>query len=304
MRFFSLLISTLLLFTSCSKEEPIIADFEFVEKEKGLVLFTNKSSGADTYEWDFGNGQRSNEKNPSFQYDANKEYVVNLTAKGAGGQNTKPKSIKISSVPAPVVISFDYTEKDNGFVTFTNKSTGADSYEWNFGNGKLSTETNPTVQFDDNKEFSVKLTGKGAGGTASDTKTIKVSKVIEPSDLLIGSYSGSLNYTCCYLSTVNSRSAKLKVVKVDKNTVSAELIQYGTYLNGRYYSDIISDIFKFTSIKAESTSKFLINESNTSLDGNNQRKCIGTIALDGRKLTIHFEADYYTHKYDLVLTKD
>lgn len=122
MRFFSLLISAVLLFTSCSNEEPVIADFEFVEKEKGLVLFTNKSSGAETYEQDFGNGQRSSEKNPSFQYDTNKQYVVNLTAKGAGGQNTKPKSIKISSIPAPVMISFDYVEKDNGFVTFTNKS--------------------------------------------------------------------------------------------------------------------------------------------------------------------------------------
>ena len=50
MRFFSLLISAVLLFTSCSNEEPVIADFEFVEKEKGLVLFTNKSSGAETYE--------------------------------------------------------------------------------------------------------------------------------------------------------------------------------------------------------------------------------------------------------------
>lgn len=304
MRFFSLLISTLLLFTSCSKEEPVIADFEFVEKEKGLVLFTNKSSGAETYEWDFGNGQRSNEKNPSFQYDANKEYVVNLTAKGAGGQNTKPKSIKISSIPAPVMISFDYIEKDNGFVSFTNKSTGADSYEWNFGNGKTSTEVNPTVQFEDNKEFSVKLTGKGAGGTASDSKSVRISKVIEPSDLLIGNYSGSLNYTCCNITTINSRAAKFKFVKVDKNTVSGELIQYGTYLNGRYYSDVISDIFKFTSIKAESTSKFIINESNSSLDGNNQRKCIGTIVMDGKKLTIRFDVDFYSHKYDLALTKD
>lgn len=305
MRYIYLLIS-LLFFFSCTKDiEPVIADFEFVEKEKGLVIFTNKSTGADSYEWDFGNGRTSTEINPTFQFDTNKEYIVNLTAKGQGGQNTKPRSIKITTIPAPVVISFEYTEKENGIIVFSNKSTGADSYEWNFGNGKTSTETNPTFQFEENKEYSVKLTGKGAGGINTESKNIRVTKVIEPSDILAGSnYSGSLNYSCCNYSYVNHRKGVFKFVKVDKNTLSGELVQYGAYFNGVYIDNVVSDIFKFTKIKAESTSKFIINETNISLDGKNERKCIGAIVIEGNKLIINFEADYYFHKYELVLTKN
>ncbi|SFF44608.1 PKD domain-containing protein [Thermoflexibacter ruber] len=78
----------------------VAADFSFspAEPEEGQeVSFENKSTNADTYTWDFGGGKTSVEKNPKFTFDKAGDYTVKLTAKGAGGEATITKNIKVKA---------------------------------------------------------------------------------------------------------------------------------------------------------------------------------------------------------------
>jgi PKD repeat protein len=57
------------------------------------VVFTDESMGnIDTYTWDFGDGQTSEEQNPSYTYDRQGTYTVMLTVAGPGGTAAETKS--------------------------------------------------------------------------------------------------------------------------------------------------------------------------------------------------------------------
>ncbi|MCX7607269.1 MAG: gliding motility-associated C-terminal domain-containing protein, partial [Bacteroidia bacterium] len=53
--------------------------------EQNTLTLTNTSSGAATYQWDFGNGQTSTAPNPTVTFDQEGEYLIILTAISAEG---------------------------------------------------------------------------------------------------------------------------------------------------------------------------------------------------------------------------
>jgi PKD domain len=67
----------------------------------------------------------------------------------------------------PPKAAFDYVVNPDksGKVVFTSVSTGAESYSWDFGDGRgTSTEQNPTYTYTESGTFEVSLTVKNAGG--------------------------------------------------------------------------------------------------------------------------------------------
>ena len=71
------------------------------------VAFTNSSSGATNYAWDFGDGKTSSATNAANTYTNVGSYTVKLTAIGAGGTNVLTRTNYIVATnPAPVVASF------------------------------------------------------------------------------------------------------------------------------------------------------------------------------------------------------
>ena len=75
------------------------------------------------------------------------------------------------------VAGFTFTITDNtapAEVTFTNTSTDAKSYRWDFGDGGTSTEENPVHIFETPGTFDVSLLAKGSGGDQSITKSITI----------------------------------------------------------------------------------------------------------------------------------
>src|SRR6185295_14813645 len=82
--------------------------------------------------------------------------------------------IVVTNPPPPVIANF-VVDATNGLapltVTFTNLSAGADTYAWDFGDGNISTNTNPTETYTNAGVYSVTLTAVGAGGTNALTHT-------------------------------------------------------------------------------------------------------------------------------------
>lgn len=77
--------------------------------------------------------------------------------------------------PAPVA-NFSYSGAGlaPSTVSFTNQSTNATSYSWDFGDGGTSTSANPSHIFLQGGVYTVRLTATGSGGSNSVSKTINI----------------------------------------------------------------------------------------------------------------------------------
>ena len=87
----SLLVLGFVLIQSCDKDDPVvdsndpISSFQYeISADNFLeVTFSNFSQDANSYLWDFGDGNSSTDENPVHTYDAEGDYTVTLTATGA-----------------------------------------------------------------------------------------------------------------------------------------------------------------------------------------------------------------------------
>ena len=80
---------TTVLFTSFKddNESPFPdAKFSYVVTGNGLTVeFTNESKDADSYAWEFGDGNNTTDVNPVHTYPDFGQYTVTLSASGTGG---------------------------------------------------------------------------------------------------------------------------------------------------------------------------------------------------------------------------
>ncbi|MDO8366277.1 MAG: PKD domain-containing protein [Saprospiraceae bacterium] len=128
---------------------PLIAGFDWSPKpgcQGQPVTFTDQSSGNITnWAWTFPGGtpSSSNQQNPAVTWNTPGFKDVTLTITGQGGSNAITQSIEIGALPAA-----NFTFAVNGLeVTFTNTSTDATSYEWDFGDGGGSTDEDPVYEY-------------------------------------------------------------------------------------------------------------------------------------------------------------
>ena len=138
------------------------------------LQFTNTTTGEVTgYAWDFGDGGTSAEVSPAHEFLAPGAYTVTLTATGPGGTASFQSIITtvVAEPPDPPASNFTasaFSGQAPLIVSFTNLSTGDGlSYLWDFGDGVISTEVDPTHTFVSGGTFTVVLTATGPGGPPS-----------------------------------------------------------------------------------------------------------------------------------------
>ena len=138
---------------------PFVAEFSMNETEiceYGTVTFTDESINADSWEWEFGEGAApataSGEGPHTVYYTTTGLKTVSLTINGSV---TETKSEIISVLPTPVA-DFEYAGMGLT-IDFTNTSTNATSYLWDFGDGSTSTENNPSHTYTDAGTYQVSL---------------------------------------------------------------------------------------------------------------------------------------------------
>ncbi|MEQ8712120.1 MAG: PKD domain-containing protein, partial [Cyclobacteriaceae bacterium] len=154
--------------------------------------FTNNTKNADTYEWDFGDGNTSTEANPTHVYDTHDVYQVTLTATAGNGLNASfTTSIDIQ---APVTADFTFEADPNDYRTimFADSSQGAVSLLWEFGDGFQFIGDNPSHTYADGT-YEVVLTATSiTGNTDVKTATVTISSVFVPVVLESGFEDNSL----------------------------------------------------------------------------------------------------------------
>lgn len=106
------------------------------------VNFTDQSSGAtaDTWSWNFGDGGTSAEQNPAHSYTSSGKFNITLIVSNYGCSDTL-KEINYINVRPPIA-KFDTAFRCNDPLTrsFVDKSVGALTWQWDFGDGTASAD--------------------------------------------------------------------------------------------------------------------------------------------------------------------
>lgn len=117
-----------------------IAKFS-VSSHDNKITFTNQSTNADNFFWDFGDGTYSTDANPVHHYpNGLGVYNACLIASDSCGSDTT--CMKLYMGLGPVTANFLYAVFGLN-VAFTNISTNAVSFHWSFGDGNTSTQMHP-----------------------------------------------------------------------------------------------------------------------------------------------------------------
>ncbi len=142
------------------------------------VQFSDESLNApDSWLWSFGDGNSSNEQNPSNVYAIPGTYTVSLTATNIAGSNTTTKTGLIEVTAATIIPVAEFSATPTGgaaplTVTFSDESLNApDSWLWSFGDGNSSIEQNPSNVYAAPGTYTVSLTATNLAGSNTTTKT-------------------------------------------------------------------------------------------------------------------------------------
>ncbi|WP_109833256.1 PKD domain-containing protein [Reichenbachiella versicolor] len=210
----------------------------------GSASFTNHTtitSGNLNYDWDFDDGDKSVETNPSHKYTTVGEYQVSLTATSEKGcsQSLTLTGVDELEVFEQPIANFSYTDVCfNTRADFTNTTTGISmsdlSFEWSYGNGKNETTQDASHLYDASGTYDVTLSVKSINGcTSMVEKVININPLPEPiftvSDACLGEAITLVN-----TSTVESGSLDFEWDFGDSNG-STEVNSSHTYgLDNRY----------------------------------------------------------------------
>ncbi|MFM7902281.1 MAG: PKD domain-containing protein, partial [Bacteroidota bacterium] len=141
-----------------------------------VVNFSNQSSGAVSYDWDFGDGVQSNSINPSHTYTTSGTYWVTLIANSLNGCSdtfSYQMPIVIGEIPQGNIVASASSGCAPLNVGFTHNITNTDpttTYSWNY-NGLNSTGPNFNMTFSQNGTHQVQLVVTNQAGCSATFNT-------------------------------------------------------------------------------------------------------------------------------------
>ncbi|MFZ1529724.1 MAG: PKD domain-containing protein [Ferruginibacter sp.] len=147
--------------------------------------FTNNSLAGTDFKWEYGDGQFSTNASAvhTHLYTQPGTYNVRLIATDLSTCNKIDTSdwfsIRVSPKPRALATWAPNPPQVNTPTNFTNQSTGAIRYLWNFGDGESSTQINPSHQYNETKTFDAELIAYNADG-CTDTFALRPQALIEP----------------------------------------------------------------------------------------------------------------------------
>ncbi len=234
----------------------------FTANYDGIALSTtNNSQYANSYLWDFGNGDTSTEENPTYQYQNDGDYEITLISSNECGSDTFKQSISV----VVLVPSIQYDMSiDSGCaplqVQFTDMSgNNPTSYNWTFegGSPSMSTEANPLVTYESEGTYSVTVEMMNAAGTSSLTQTdIIIVNDVPQSDFDHSSNSGEVTFN----STSSTNTQSYSWDFGDGNS-SSEQNPIHTYSESGTYTVVLTTSNECGETKVEKTISVTISSS-------------------------------------------
>ena len=143
------------------------------------VSFTDTSHVANplSWFWEFGDSTTSTLQNPVHQYSNYGFYKVYLTVTNGCGTDQAYQQVVLSEPPLVPGFSTSQNETDNLEVSFSNQSTGATWWHWDFGDGTSSAGQNPIHVYEKYGEYQVCLTAGNQASQETACNPLKVAKI-------------------------------------------------------------------------------------------------------------------------------
>lgn len=138
-----------------------------------MIQFSDRSAPSDEWEWDFGDGELAAQKNPLHRFRDIGTLSVKLTAYNNGCADSVRKNITIRNP----VAKFAYQPECNNRlrIQFTDKSLGAQSWFWEFGDGGSSNMQNPGQHdYAAPGNYNVSLTVTNGSCSYKETRPIQI----------------------------------------------------------------------------------------------------------------------------------
>jgi PKD repeat protein len=139
----------------------------------GQYQFVDESTGEPTsWEWNFGDGNFSDEQHPLHTYLLDGIYLVCLTVANDDGED---KICQALSVSAPPLTAFSYESIGLGGIAFTDESQNEPTaWEWDFGDGTTNPSQNPIRIYTSPGDYTVCLTAANDVGANTHCDTVSV----------------------------------------------------------------------------------------------------------------------------------
>lgn len=144
--------------TSCLNTDTLLADvhplplvgftFNPIVCVGTSETFTNTSTLVNSSSWDFGDGSSSAQLSPDHIYTSIGFYPVNLIVSTAFGcMDSLSQTVEVREPPVADFAVLPDSACGPMTVSFTNNSSGIGlSYDWNFGNGQVSSDEDPAPE--------------------------------------------------------------------------------------------------------------------------------------------------------------
>lgn len=147
---------------------------EFVTDRQ--VQFLDESlNGPTAWQWDFGDGNSSEEQNPLHTYGVEGSYEVCLIASNSAGSSPQVCiPIEVIFIPIPEA-AFAAEPLQVGEVQFTDLSANDPTeWAWDFGDGNSSEEQNPLHTYEAEGSYEVCLTVSNLAGASEICQTLNI----------------------------------------------------------------------------------------------------------------------------------
>ncbi|MBI2258922.1 MAG: PKD domain-containing protein [Flavobacteriia bacterium] len=113
----------------------------------GVVQFENSSSYSSMYSWDFGDGNVSYEENPTHIYTTSGTYYVVLNVSNPFGTDEIYYTIDVDVEDLNINVNISGIFLTDSIINFHSNGQIDANYEWTFGDGTGSLESDPTHFF-------------------------------------------------------------------------------------------------------------------------------------------------------------
>jgi len=176
--------TTRIIYVNGSAQVAPTANFTYqiTNSCKGKVSFTNTSTAATSYLWDFGNGNSSSATDPNATFDKPGTYVVMLIAQNVVGGDTVTINVNLPDVLFTHGVYPDTAGL--GPILFADSSLVPISRQWSFGDGNTSTDSALYHTYNSPGTYFVTLgTENAAGCTETEVRMIYIKNDIGLVDL-------------------------------------------------------------------------------------------------------------------------
>ncbi len=213
---------------------------EFNYATSNLVAdFTDLSLNADSWRWDFGDGNTSSAQDPSHTYAASGTYTVCLTASYRDAIMTVCKDVTVDCAVATP--GFGYLATDL-IVTFSDSSVNAKTWMWDFGDGQSSVSQNPAHTYDSSGTYTVCLTITDSCGVADS-----ICKILDITTGIFDLEHPSIGQLVIFPNPVKDEAIIRIPFKISKNTHFTMINSLGKVIYESKVSNLLNDqLFKIS----------------------------------------------------------